>query len=98
MNDMATRDRPTSLTRGLVDVLNRPIAAADRKRAALHLLDWIGCAVAGAITPPGVAMIAYGKTMPSGGCRTVGGMSLTARDAVLINGSCGNVLEMDDLY
>ena len=99
MNNMATtRDLPASLTRGLVDVLNRPIAAADRKRAALHLLDWIGCAVAGATTPPGVAMVAYGKTMPSGGCRTVGGMSLTARDAALINGSFGNVLEMDDLY
>ena len=47
--------------------------AADRKRAALHVLDWIGCAVAGATTPPGVAMIAYGRTMPTGGCRTVGG-------------------------
>jgi 2-methylcitrate dehydratase PrpD len=98
MNDMATTREPASLTRGLVDILNRPITAADRKRAALHLLDWIGCAVAGATTPPGVAMIAYGKTMPSGGCRTVGGMSLTARDATLINGSFGNVLEMDDLY
>ena len=98
MNDMATTRDPASLTRGLVDILNRPIAAADRKRAALHLLDWIGCAVAGATTPPGVAMIAYGKTMPSGGCRTVGGVSLSARDAALINGSFGNVLEMDDLY
>ena len=95
---MATTREPASLTRGLVDILNRPITAADRKRAVLHLLDWIGCAVAGATTPPGVAMIAYGKTMPSGGCRTVGGVSLTARDAALINGSFGNVLEMDDLY
>jgi len=96
MNDMATT--PASLTRGLVEILNRPITAADRKRAAMHLLDWVGCAVAGATTRPGVAMIAYGKTMPSGCCRTVGGMSLTARDAALINGSFGNVLEMDDLY
>ena len=54
-------------------LLNRPITAADRKRAALHLLDWIGCAVAGATTPPGLAMIAYAETIPSGGCRTVGG-------------------------
>src|SRR6476659_4428041 len=89
---------PKSLTEGLVDILNRPISAADRQRAALHVLDWIGCAVEGATTPTGQAMNAYGRTMPSGPCRVIGGFSLTARDAALINGSFGNVLEMDDLY
>ena len=90
--------RPESLTRGLVDLLGRPIDAGDRRRAALHVLDWIGCAVAGAMTPPGKIMIAYGRTMPAGGCRGPGGLSLTARDAALVNGAFGNVLEMDDLY
>lgn len=102
MNDMmktvAVGADPKSLTAGLVDILNRPISAADRQRAALHVLDWIGCAVAGATTPPGKAMIAYGRTMTRGPCRAIGGFSLTARDAALINGSFGNVLEMDDLY
>ena len=101
MNDMtqaATGTRPASLTEGLVGILNRPIGAADRERAALHVLDWIGCAVAGATMPPGRAMIAYGRTMPRGQCRAIGDCSLTARDAALINGSFGNVLEMDDLY
>ena len=72
MNDMtqaATGTRPASLTEGLVGILNRPIGAADRERAALHVLDWIGCAVAGATMPPGRAMIAYGRTMPRGQCR-----------------------------
>ena len=55
------------LTEGLVGILNRPIGAADRERAALHVLDWIGCAVAGATTPPGRAMISASPSMP-GAC------------------------------
>ncbi len=91
-------DRHTSLTQGLAHLMHRPIAMADRARAALHVLDWIGCAAAGARTPPGLAMIAYGRTMPSGNCRAMAGLSLTSRDAALVNGAFGNVLEMDDFY
>lgn len=90
--------RSTGLTRGLVALLRRPVTAADRRRAALHVLDWLGCAAAGAKTPPGLAMIAYGRTLPPGACRTVGGLSLASRDAALVNGAVGNVLEMDDFY
>ncbi|MGA3397605.1 MAG: MmgE/PrpD family protein [Acetobacteraceae bacterium] len=78
--------------------MTRPIGAADRARAALHVLDWIGCAAAGARTPPGMAMIAYGRTMSAGCCHAFGGLSLAQRDAALVNGAFGNVLEMDDLY
>jgi 2-methylcitrate dehydratase PrpD len=91
-------DRRTSLTRGLAHLMHRPITAADRARAALHVLDWIGCAAAGARTPPGLAMIAYGHTMPPGSGRAFGGLSLASRDAALVNGAFGNVLEMDDFY
>ena len=90
--------RRMGLGRSLVGLLRRPIEATDRRRAALHVLDWIGCAAAGAMTPPGVAMIAYGRTMPAGRCRAVGGLSLSSRDAALVNGAVGNVLEMDDFY
>lgn len=86
------------LSRGLVRLLQRPIAAADRQRAALHVLDWIGCAAAGARTPPGEAMIAWARTLPSGGCCGIGGLPLTGVDAALVNGAVGNVLEMDDFY
>ncbi len=91
-------DRYTSLTQDLARLMRRPIAAADRARAALHVLDWIGCAAAGARTPPGLAMIAYGRTMPSGICHVFGGLSIASRDAALVNGAFGNVLEMDDFY
>lgn len=91
-------NQPRSLARGLIKLLGHPVSLADRRRAALHVLDWIGCAAAGALTPPGVAMIAYGKSAPNGRCHTVGGLSLASRDAALVNGAVGNVLEMDDLY
>lgn len=87
-----------SLSRGLARLLARPVGEAERARAALHLFDWIGCAAAGARTAPGETMIAYGRTLPEGRCRAVGGLSLTAHGAALVNGAVGNVLEMDDFY
>jgi 2-methylcitrate dehydratase PrpD len=87
-----------SLSRGLARLLMRPVGEAERARAALHVLDWIGCAAAGARSSPGKTMIAYGRTLAEGCCRAVGGLSLTAHGAALVNGAVGNVLEMDDFY
>ena len=87
-----------SLSRGLARLLMRPVGEAERARAALHVLDWIGCAAAGARSSPGKTMITYGRTLPEGCCRAVGGLSLTAHGAALVNGAVGNVLEMDDFY
>ena len=86
------------LTSGLVELLRRPVGAADRTRAALHVLDWIGCAAAGTVTPPGQAMLAYARALPGGDSHTFGGLAVPGRDAALVNGSFGNVLEMDDVY
>lgn len=82
----------------LAAILSRPVAAHDRERAALHVLDWVGCAAAGALTPPGVAIRAWARTLGAGPCRTVGALSLDARDAALVNGAVGNILEMDDFH
>jgi 2-methylcitrate dehydratase PrpD len=82
----------------LAAILNRPVAVHDRERAALHILDWVGCAAAGALTPPGAAMRAWARTLGAGPCRTVGALSLDARDAALVNGAVGNILEMDDFH
>lgn len=86
------------LTAKLVALLHRPITQADRARAARHVLDWVGCAAGGTVTAPGQAMLAYARTLPHGPSRTFGGLALAARDAALVNGSFGNVLEMDDVY
>ena len=89
---------PKGLTSGLVALLKRPIDGRDRTRAALHVLDWLGCAAAGLTTPPGVVTLAWARSLPAGPCHTVGGLRLTSRDAAFVNGAVGNVLEMDDFY
>ena len=86
------------LTSGIVELLRRPIDSADRQRAALHILDWAGCAAAGSSTVPGQAMLAYARGLPPGRSHVFGGLTLTARDAALVGGSFGNVLEMDDVH
>lgn len=88
----------TPLTRQLVNLLARPITEADRQRAALHVLDWVGCAAAGLSSPAGQVFNKYAATLATGSCAVIGGLKLSASDAALINGSLGNVLEMDDFY
>ncbi|MFC3001669.1 MmgE/PrpD family protein [Falsiroseomonas tokyonensis] len=87
-----------SLTEDLVALLHRPITRADRQRAALHLLDWIGCAVAGAASETGAVFRAHAARQPKGAARIIGGGTASARDATFANGAFGNVLEMDDVH
>jgi 2-methylcitrate dehydratase PrpD len=87
-----------SLTEGLVALLARPIAPADRRRAALHLVDWIGCAAAGAASEAGRVFLAQAATQPAGAARVMLGGRAGARDAAFANGAFGNVLEMDDVH
>jgi 2-methylcitrate dehydratase PrpD len=87
-----------SLTEGLAALLSRPIGPADRARAALHLLDWLGCAAAGAASGTGAVFLAHAATRPPGAARVVLGPALAARDAAFANGAFGNVLEMDDVH
>lgn len=75
---------PQTVTEVLAARLVRPVAAEDRTRAALHVLDWVGCALAGADSPAGHAMRA-----------AIGDGSVLER--VLYTGALGNVLEMDDV-
>ena len=58
-----------SLTEGLVALLARPIMPGDRRRAALHLIDWIGCAVAGAESETGGVFRSYAAAQPAGAAR-----------------------------
>lgn len=73
-----------TVTEILARRLEAPISAADREKAAFCVLDWAGCAAAGAKSPAGKAMRE----------------SLKGADAladVLYWGALGNVLEMDDV-
>ncbi len=42
---------PAPPSETLTRILARPVSGADRERAVLHLLDWMGCAAAGSLTP-----------------------------------------------
>jgi len=88
-----------SLTEGLAALVAvRPITAADRERAALHLLDWVGCAAAGAASEVGAVFHHHASRMPAGPARVMLGGNLQSRDAAFANGAFGNVLEMDDVH
>lgn len=67
----------------LSELLSRPVETKDLQRARLHLLDWIGCAVAGAVEPAGEALRGRPANGPLGQTFAWGGL--------------GNVLEMDDV-
>ena len=94
----AAQDAGDSLTAQLVGLIRRPVSAEDRQRATLHVLDWVGCAVIGATTPPGRVMMDYGALQPAGPCKAIGVGDVRAETAAFVNGAYGNVLEMDDIH
>ncbi|MEM9570595.1 MAG: MmgE/PrpD family protein [Pseudomonadota bacterium] len=67
----------------LSEQLSKPVAAEDLRRARWHLLDWLGCAVAGSREPAGIALRARS--------------SVTPLDEAFAWGGLGNILEMDDV-
>lgn len=87
-----------SLTEDLAILLARPITPIDRRRAALHLLDWLGCAAAGAASEVGAVFRRFVARQPAGPSRVLLGAAHGARDAAFANGAFGNVLEMDDVH
>jgi len=87
-----------SLTEQLIALLHRPVTQGDRERAALHVLDWLACALIGANTPPGEVMKDYGRFEPGGPCKAIGVGNVGPESAAFVNGAFGNVLEMDDIH
>ena len=97
MNAGSPEHRP-SLTRDLLRLLARPITSADRERAALHLLDWLGCAFVGRSAPAAQALARWAQAGAAGPCSTWGVGLRDASVAALVNGGLGNLLELDDLH
>ncbi|MEM9599779.1 MAG: MmgE/PrpD family protein [Pseudomonadota bacterium] len=85
-----------TVTQSLAQLLARPVGQADRDRAALLLLDWTGCAVAGRAEPAG-RKVSAAFPDESGACSRIGSSSTSPQMAALHNGCLGNVLEMDDV-
>ncbi|MEZ6002312.1 MmgE/PrpD family protein [Hyphomonas sp.] len=72
-----------TLIQALAARLALPVRNADRKRARLHVLDWAGCAIAGAREPAGRILH---DTSEAGSAATA-----------FLWGGLGNILEMDDV-
>lgn len=89
---MPQDDRP-SLSERLLNLLqSRPVTAADRQAVALHLLDWQGCAIAGAQTGAGRRL----ATLAGGAPLALAGQGNPA--AAFALGGLGSLLEMDDVH
>lgn len=89
----------SSLTHQLVARLTAPIGALDRRRAALHLLDWLGCALYGTQSAQAISLRAYLQRYgPAGSCSVLGQGRAHWETAILYNAALGNIAEMDDLH
>jgi 2-methylcitrate dehydratase PrpD len=86
-----------SVLQMLTERLAAPVEDADLARATLHVLDWLGCATAGAAQPAAAGFRAANAGAAQGECRSLDGTRLGWWDALQLNAACGNLLEMDDL-
>ena len=73
----------TPILTKLSETLSRSVNDRAQARARLHLLDWVGCAAAGAMEPAGVVLRQQATQSPGAQAFVWGGL--------------GNVLEMDDV-
>ena len=87
-----------SLTEVLAQSVGRSVDDRTRRRVALHVLDWIGCAALGSTAPAGRALADYGTGQPSGDATAFGADRRDATTAAFVNGGLGNIYEMDDLH
>jgi len=83
-----------SLTGQLLAVMANSPSPEDIAAAALHLLDWLGCALAGSVTETGQAMARAGGAV--GHPLSASGRSTA--DYAFALGSFGSLLEMDDVH
>lgn len=87
-----------SIAERLAALVLRPVSPGTREAAAVHVLDWLGCAIAGAASEPGRRLRALAEREAPGAARVLGGGRRSARTAAFANGGLGNVLEMDDVH
>ena len=86
-----------SITQKLTDQIRaKAFTEQDLSRAALILLDWTGCAIAGRSEPFGQKLTDTFKA-PAGPCTRIGASPAALQMAAFHNGCLGNILEMDDV-
>lgn len=80
---------PPLIARLIALIRRKPITAADRREAAMFVLDTVASAVGGRSTPPGQAVGRWAHRQ---------GGSLDAARRAFVVGCISHVLEMDDLH
>ena len=88
----------SSLTEQLAAGLARPVEAADRGRAALLVVDWLGCALGALRSPLAGPLATLAQAGPAGPATAIAAGRRTPDEALLVNAALGNVLEMDDVH
>lgn len=86
------------ITVELVSMCRRPITGALRIRAALHLLDWLGCAIYGLRYLHGKSLLNYLKDVPEGKASALGAGAKYFEQAAFHNACLGNIAELDDVH
>lgn len=88
-----------SLTQTLInDITQITITKKDRKRAAMHVLDWIGCASLGSKSAVGEIYQRMLEQAPQGSASPILAKNKHWLDVIGYNAALGNVLEMDDIH
>jgi 2-methylcitrate dehydratase PrpD len=90
-----------SLTSALTAIVQQSISDADRTRASLHLLDWLGCAAIGSASEQAAILreyLAEYASTSTRSCLALGLGPMAWSDALGYNAALGNVAEMDDLH
>ncbi|WP_295520752.1 MmgE/PrpD family protein [Limnohabitans sp. Rim8] len=89
---------PTPWSEWLVAALRRPVHGPDRERAALHLIDWLGCAHLGQTTELGAVLRQWAKAQAPGPVWVCGHPGLQATEAARWHGALGSCNELDDVH
>ena len=87
-----------SLTEHLADILRRPVGDEERALAALHVVDWLGGAVAASRTPEGTILRRFGSSAAGGPSRLIGVGWRDAGRAAFVNAGLSLVLELDSTH
>ena len=89
---------PTPWSAWLLEALSKPVGELDRHRAALHLIDWMGCAHLGQTTELGAVLQRWANKQAHGPIWVCGHSGLMAAEAARWNGSLGSCHELDDVH
>ena len=94
---MSSQDAPPPLLDLLSARLLAPVDAPAQRRAALLVLDWLGCALGARRLPLAAQLRTVCAQQAAGPCSSLGAGRREPGAALLLNAALGNGLEMDDV-